>query len=86
MGLILYGSVGEISIGKLFTAGLIPGIMMTIVLMFAVSVSAKRRNYVPAREKRVSWREILLAVKDGIWALLFPIFLIVFMRFGIMTA
>ena len=86
MGLILYGSVGEISIGKLFTAGLIPGIMMTIVLMFAVSVSAKRRNYVPAREKRVSWREILLAVKDGIWALLFPIFLLVFMRFGIMTA
>lgn len=86
MGLILYGSVGEVSIGRLFTAGLIPGILMTAVLMFFVNVSAKRRNYIPARPKRASMKEILHAIKDGIWALLFPVFLIVFLRFGIMTA
>lgn len=86
MGLILYGSVGEVSIGKLFTAGLVPGILMTVVLMIAVNWCAKRRNYTPARSKRASLREILTALRDGIWALLFPVFLIVFLRFGIMTA
>ena len=86
MGLILYGSVGEVSIGKLFTAGLIPGILMTAVLMITVSLSAKKRNYTPARRERATFKEVLLAIKDGIWALLFPIFLIVFLRFGIMTA
>ena len=86
MGLILYGSVGEVSIGRLFTAGLVPGILMTAILMCAVSISARRRNYVPARPKRASVKEICIAIKDGIWALLFPIFLIVFLRFGIMTA
>ena len=86
MGLILYGSVGEVSIGRLFTAGIVPGIMMMVVLMIAVRISAKRRNYLPARNTHASLKEILLALKDGIWALLFPIFLIVFMRYGIMTA
>jgi len=86
MGLILYGSVGEVSIGRLFTAGLIPGILMTVLLMITVSISAKKRNYTPARSERATLKEILLAVKDSIWALLFPVFLIVFLRFGIMTA
>lgn len=86
MGLILYGSVGEVSIGRLFTAGFVPGVLMTFVLMSCVAVSAKRRNYVPARKQKATFKEILKAIKDGIWALLFPIFLIVFLRFGIMTA
>lgn len=86
MGLILYGSVGEVSIGRLFTAGFVPGFLMTFVLMSCVTISARRRNYVPSRQKRASFKEIMIAVRDGIWALLFPIFLIVFLRFGIMTA
>ncbi len=86
MGLILYGSVGEVSIGRLFTAGLVPGILMTVVLMLAVRFSARRRNYTPARQNPASLMEVLVALKDGIWALLFPVFLIIFMRYGIMTA
>jgi len=85
MGLILYGSIGEVSIGRLFTAGLIPGFIMMVFMMTAVSISARNRKYMPDRQKRASFREVMVALKDGIWALMFPILLIVFIRFGIMT-
>ncbi len=85
MGFIIYGSIGEVSIGRLFAAGMIPGLMMMIFLMSATSISAHKRNYLPDRKKPASFREVMSALKDGIWALLFPIMLIVFIRFGIMT-
>src|SRR4030042_4266962 len=37
IGLVLYGSIGEVSIGRLFAAGMIPGLLMTFFLMAAVS-------------------------------------------------
>lgn len=85
MGLIIYGSVGEVSIGRLFAAGIIPGFIMMIALMLTTSVTAKKRGYMPDHEKMSSLKEILSAMVDGIWALLFPVLLIVFIRFGIMT-
>ena len=85
MGLIIYGSVGDVSIGKLFVAGLIPGMLMCAALMTAVHVSAKKRGYKPAREKRSSLGEIIKAFVESLWALMFPVILIVGIRMGIMT-
>jgi tripartite ATP-independent transporter DctM subunit len=86
MGLIIYGSVGEVSIGRLFTAGFLPGILMMIVLMVIVHFTAKKRGYKPEREQKASGREIGKSLADSIWALLFPIILIVGIRFGVFTA
>lgn len=85
MGLIIYGSVGEVSIGRLFAAGLVPGVLMMIVLMITVRITAKRRNYLPQRDKPPSLIEVGRALIDGIWALLFPVILIVGIRFGVFT-
>ena len=85
MGLILYGTVGEVSIGRLFVAGLIPGILMCIFQMIAVSWSARHYGYKPDHEKPASLKEMGRAAIDSIWALLFPILLIVFIRGGLMT-
>ncbi|MDQ1004539.1 tripartite ATP-independent transporter DctM subunit [Neobacillus niacini] len=85
MGLIIYGSIGEVSIGRLFAAGIVPGIMMMIILMIAVSYTSRKNNYLPERKKPPGIKEVLLAVKDGIWALIFPIILIVGIRYGIFT-
>lgn len=85
MGLIIYGSVGDVSIGKLFIAGILPGVLMCAALMLATHFSAKKRQYVPAREKPASPGEIGRAFVECIWALLFPVILIVGIRFGIMT-
>lgn len=85
MGLIIYGSIGEVSIGRLFAAGIVPGLLMMVFLMIATDISARKRNYMPDRTERASIKEILKASLEGIWALLFPVLLIIFIRFGIMT-
>ena len=85
IGLVLYGSIGEISIGRLFMAGLVPGLLMAIAMMIAVSITARKRNYLPERE-RASLKEMALTFVECIWAFLFPILLIVGLRLGIFTA
>ena len=85
MGLILYGTVGEVSIGRLFVAGFLPGIIMCILMMIATAWSARHHGYKPDHDKPSSPGVILKACIESIWALLFPVLLIVLIRFGVMT-
>jgi len=85
IGLVLYGSIGDVSIGRLFAAGMFPGILMTIFLMVAVSIEARRKGYRPEREKRASLKEMGATFLDSIWAFLFPVVLILGLRFGWFT-
>ena len=85
MGLIIYGTTGEVSIGRLFMAGWFPGVLMMILLMIAVRWSARKYGYKPERAKMAPVGEILKVCLDSIWALLFPVMLIVLIRFGIMS-
>src|SRR3546814_14209744 len=45
LGLILYGFVGNVSIGRLFLAGVVPGLLMMVFLMVTVWLIARRRGY-----------------------------------------
>ena len=85
MGLIIFGTVGEVSIGRLFMAGWVPGILMCILLMLATSWSARRFGYKPEHDKPAPAKEILSSFFESIWAMLFPILLIVLIRFGVMS-
>lgn len=84
IGLILYGTIGEVSIGRLFAAGIPAGILMMLALMITVSLTAKKKGYDPERE-RASVKEMLTALADSIWAFLFPVLLIGGIRFGLFT-
>lgn len=85
IGLILYGSIGEVSIGRLFAGGLVPGLLMTILMMIAIAVTARQKGYQPERPKAVSIKEGFTTFIECIWAFLFPILLIAGLRFGIFT-
>jgi tripartite ATP-independent transporter DctM subunit len=85
LGFIIYGTIGQVSIGRLFAAGFVPAFLLWIGLALTVSVVSRRRGYPPAREKRASVREIATALRGGIWALLFPLILLAGLRFGIFT-
>ncbi len=85
IGLVLYGSIAEVSIGRLFAAGMMPGILMTVFLMVAVGFRAGQKGYLPEREKRASLKEIAKTFIECIWAFLFPVILIAGLRFGLFT-
>ena len=84
VGMILYGTVGEVSIGRLFSAGIMSGLIMMVAFMITVAITARRR-FPRARETRAPFKEILLSLKDTIWALIFPIVLIGSLRLGLFT-
>ena len=85
IGLVLYGSIAEVSIGRLFAAGMVPGILMTIFLMLAVGLRAQQKGYLSEREKRAPLSEIAKTFVECIWAFLFPVILIAGLRFGLFT-
>ncbi|WP_207460084.1 TRAP transporter large permease [Azospirillum sp. SYSU D00513] len=85
LGLILYGFVGNVSIGRLFLAGVIPGLLMMGILMLTVWIIARRRNYRPEMARRPTGAEVWRAVADAKWALLFPVALLFAIRGGLFT-
>jgi tripartite ATP-independent transporter DctM subunit len=86
VGLILYGTTGSVSIGRLFTAGLVVGLLMMVVLMIAVAVMSRIYNYKSERSNRAGLMEIASSLKETIWALLFPLLLLAGIRMGYFTA
>ncbi|MBL8587952.1 MAG: TRAP transporter large permease [Methylobacteriaceae bacterium] len=85
LGLILYGFVGNVSIGRLFLAGVIPGLMMMVGLMGVVWWVAHRRGYQPSAQRLPTAGEVWRAVRNAKWALLFPVALLAGIRGGIFT-
>ena len=85
INLIVYGLIASVSVGKMFMAGYIPGILMAIALMITVHIISKKRGYAPSRDKRASIGEVLKPGVESIWALLFPFGIIAGLRFGLFT-
>lgn len=85
VGMILYGTVGNVSIGRLFCAGLAVGIMMMILYMIVVWLTSVKAGYKPARETKATAREIGGNLKTSWWALIFPVLLLVGLRTGLFT-
>ncbi len=85
IGLIIYGFLADVSIGRLFIGGIVPGLLICAALMIATAIMARRRGYLPVRERFVSGPELWAAVKDAGFALTIPVFILVGIRFGIFT-
>jgi tripartite ATP-independent transporter DctM subunit len=85
IGLIIYAFIANASVGKMFIAGYVPGLMMCIALMITVSIVAKRRGYEPTRERRASFGEIFRQFRHSSWALFLPFGIILGLRFGMFT-
>nr|WP_190335750.1 TRAP transporter large permease [Vibrio sp. S9_S30] len=85
IGLILYGYMGDVSIGKLFLAGIIPGIVLCIALMIVAHRISIIRQYAPSQPQKSSLTDRFIALKNASWSLMVPIGIIGGIRFGIFT-
>ena len=83
--LIIYATAANQSIGDMFMAGYLPGILLAIMLMVVTDFISKRRGLKPSREKRASGKEILSQLGRSIWALLLPLGIIMGLRLGLFT-
>ena len=85
IGMILYGSIANVSIGKLFVAGIGIGVLLCISLMIMVHFISKKRGYQPATKEKQDPEEVKSAVKQAILPLCLPILIIGGIRIGIVT-
>lgn len=83
IGFILIGVVGNVSITRLFIAGIAPGLLMCLILALTWFVVARRDPVQPL--PRQSWRSAGKDVRDGIWALMLPVIILVGLRMGMFT-
>ncbi len=83
IGLIVFGVIANVSIGKLFLAGIFPGLYMGLALVLTwLWVARRDRVQVLPRQ---DGRARLKAALDGIWALLMPAGIIGGLKFGVFT-
>ena len=80
---VIYGSITNTSVGKLFLAGFIPGLLMAVSMMVAVSIIARIRNY--PKGKRASLKEIWESFSAAILPILTPVIIIGGILFGLFT-
>ncbi len=72
---VMYGIVAGVSIGDLFKAGILPGILMGVALMLIVIFFSKKNGY-GTIHKGASARELLASFKDAILALMVPVIIL----------
>ena len=82
--MVVYGVVGSVSIGDLFIAGILPGIVISIILITVGYFIAKKHNYSGSGEK-FTFQEFFRALKDAFWALLAPVIILGGIYGGIFT-
>ncbi|MEO9786930.1 MAG: TRAP transporter large permease [Aurantimonas coralicida] len=82
--MIIWGVVAEESIGKLFLAGIIPGILIACGLMGVCYVTA-RRSGIMTNEKRATWKELRSALNQGKWSLAAPVVILGGIYGGVFT-
>lgn len=89
IGMILYGSIGNISIGKLFMTGLVVGLILCVMMMVMIAWVSKRRGYKPlaehAKEDGTQIPKFFPSLKKAILPLCLPIVIIGGIRYGIFT-
>ncbi|MDR2661551.1 MAG: TRAP transporter large permease [Treponema sp.] len=82
IAMIIYGSIANVSIGRLFIAGIGPGLLLCIAMMILVGIISFRRRYTTEMTEQVSLGKAFL---DALPPLLLPIIIIGGIRLGVFT-
>jgi len=85
IAMLLFASIANVSVGKLFLAGILPGLLIAALLMVTVYVLARRHGYGHATA-RPPWHMVLPPLLQAIPALFLSVLIIGGIRFGVVTA
>lgn len=82
--MVVYAWQANISLGALFVAGVLPGLMMAASMMTAIAILARVRGFRPDGE--FSLAHVWFQFKRAFWALMMPVLILVGFRMGLFTA
>ena len=82
---VVYASITGVSIGDMFMAGIIPGILMGLALVVVVMLEVRRNHVMPSNVEKASAKERWNAFKDAFWGFLMPIIILGGIYAGIFT-
>ncbi len=85
IGLIIYAYIADVSVGRLFIGGIVPGLLLAASLMLVTWFIARKRGYLPLRKEFAGMTELGRSFRDALWALSIPVFIILGIRYGIFT-
>ena len=83
IGFVVFGVAANVSISKLFFAGIFPGLMLAAALWFTWWWLARKEDVVPAERRPM--KDVLKAVREAAWALVLPFIIIVGLKMGVFT-
>ncbi len=83
IGFVVFGVAANVSISKLFMAGIFPGILLGASLWFTWWLMMRTENVTPPARK--SRAEVKLALKESSWAMMLPVIILVGLRMGVFT-
>ena len=83
IGFVVFGVAANVSISKLFMAGIVPGIMLGAALWVTWWILVRKEKI--QAQPRASAREVVLAFKDATFALVLPAIVVVGLKFGVFT-
>ena len=81
--MVVYGAITESSIGKLFIAGILPGIILTLVMMVTVTVIARKQDM--PRQERASFKTVVKTFREALWGLMLVVIILGGIYAGIFT-
>jgi len=81
---IIYGNITSVSVSALFVAGIIPGLITGVGTVLVAYLISRKRGY-RGLEKRGSLKEILISLKESVWAILTPVIILGGIYLGIFT-
>lgn len=81
--MILYGAITEESVGALFMAGVIPGLILTLIFIIYSVIKSKKGGFTPM--ERTTWPERLRITRKNIWGIFLPVLIIGGIYSGIFT-
>lgn len=81
--IVIFGVTSDISVGRLFLAGIVPGLLMAASLMTMVAVVGKRQGF--PSQRFAGFGEVWASFRDGIFALMAPVILLGGMFGGLFT-